>query len=192
MRLLKRRPFSIFAPGNLASRANRARQMPDRRATPRTGRLATWIPFLWLLVFFLVPFLIVARISLSQTAIAMPPYQPVFDSLAAVREGIGQLSFENYRWIFGDALYVKAYLSSVVIAGASTLIAFALGFPIAYGMARAPRTLRPALVTLVILPFWTSFLIRVYAWIGILRPEGFLNQALMGLGVTSDPLALMN
>ena len=163
--------------------------------TAITSRLVIILPYLWLSVFFLIPFVIVLKISLSQTAIAMPPYIPVFDpadGLAALWEGLKQLSLDNYLWLIDDALYINAYLSSIIIAGISTFIALLIGYPIAYGMARAPATLRPTLLMLVILPFWTSFLIRVYAWIGILKPEGLLNQFLIGLGVIDEPLIIMN
>ena len=155
------------------------------------ARFVIALPYLWLLVFFLAPFLIVFKISLSEPALSMPPYQPVFDLFAgfpALFEKLGALSFGNYLWLFDDPLYVNAYLSSIWIAGVSTLITLAVGYPIAYGMARAPASIRPTLLMLVILPFWTSFLIRVYAWIGILKPEGLLNQFLMFLGVIDEPL----
>jgi putrescine transport system permease protein len=159
------------------------------------GRLVIIVPYLWLFFFFLVPFVIVFKISLSQTAIAMPPYLPVLD----LREGLGgfwnqlrELSFDNYLWLTQDALYFNAYVSSVWIAGVSTLLALMVGYPVAYGMARAPASLRPTLLMLVILPFWTSFLIRVYAWIGILKPEGLLNQFLIGVGVIDSPLVILN
>ena len=160
--------------------------------TPIQRHLSTWIPYLWLLAFFLAPFLIVLKISLSQPAISMPPYQPVFASLADLWEKVGQLSAANYLWLTQDALYLNAYLSSLKIAAISTLIALAIGYPIAYGMARAPRRIRNVLVMLVILPFWTSFLIRVYAWIGILKPEGLLNQLLLALGMIAEPLTIIN
>jgi putrescine transport system permease protein len=163
-----------------------------RGRTPFQRHLATWVPFLWLLVFFLAPFAIVLKISLSQTTIAQPPYLPAFNSLAEIPEKITQLSFENYVWLFQNALYWKAYLSSLWIAGVSAILTLILGFPIAYGMARAPQSVRSLLVTLVILPFWTSFLIRVYAWIGILKPEGLLNQFLLWLGLISEPLVIIN
>src|SRR5690606_11015643 len=99
-------------------------------------------------------------------------------------------SFENYFWLFGDPLYVNAYLSSLFIAAVSTFLTLLVGYPIAYGMARAPLSLRPVLLMMVILPFWTSFLIRVYAWIGILKPEGLLNQFLFFLGVIDQPLII--
>jgi putrescine transport system permease protein len=158
-------------------------------------RLVILVPYLWLLVFFLVPFLIVLKISFSQTAIAMPPYVPAFE----LSEGIGslfaqlrELTVANYLWLVDDPLYVNAYISSIVVAGVSTVIALVVGYPIAYGMARAPEVWRPLLLMLVILPFWTSFLIRVYAWIGILKPEGLLNQFLMAINVIDQPLIILN
>ncbi len=149
------------------------------------------VPFLWLLLFFLVPFLITLKISVAETLIAMPPYSRLLDW------GEGSwpsflVSFDNYALLAEDDLYIRAYLSSLKIAAISTAITLALGFPIAYAMARAPRAWRGALVMLVILPFWTSFLIRVYAWIGILKNEGLLNNALMWLGLTDGPLVILN
>ena len=158
-------------------------------------RLTILIPYVWLLALFLLPFLIVFRISLSEPVLAMPPYMPQFDlseGWAAFRENLSQLSLANYVWLAEDALYRNAYLSSLRIAFISTLLTLAIGFPLAYGMARAPDSLRPILLMLVILPFWTSFLIRVYAWIGILKPEGLLNQFLMWLGLIDDPLTILN
>ena len=159
------------------------------------SRLVIIIPYAWLLFFFLIPFFIVFRISLSTTAIAMPPYEPVFgfsDGLSGILQKIGTFSFDNYVWLTEDALYFNAYLSSLWIAGVSTLMTLLIGYPIAYGMAQAPRTLRPMLLMLVILPFWTSFLIRVYAWIAILKPEGMLNQLLLSIGVIYQPLIILN
>jgi putrescine transport system permease protein len=153
-------------------------------------RLVILIPYLWLLAFFLVPFLIVLKISLSQTAIAQPPYTPVFDPAggwAAVKEFLAELSFSNYGALVSDTLYVSSYLKSLQVAVVSTAILLVIGYALAYGMARAPRRLQPLLVTLVILPFWTSFLIRVYAWINILQRDGLLNQALLALNVVDEP-----
>ena len=155
------------------------------------NRLTIGIPYLWLIIFFLVPFFIVFKISLSETAIQMPPYNPVFDGVDTA-EKLKSLSFSNYVWLTEDPLYYRAYLSSIFIAGASTFLTLLVAYPLAYGMARAPLTLRPTLLMLVILPFWTSFLIRVYAWIGILKPEGLLNQLLMSVGVIDTPLQIMN
>ena len=137
-------------------------------------RLVIIIPYVWLLVFFLVPFAIVFKISLSEPVMSMPPYAPTFDmadGISGFIDGLKQLSFSNYLWLTEDALYINAYISSITIAFISTVLTLLIGFPLAYGMARAPASLRPTLLMLVILPFWTSFLIRVYAWIGILKPE---------------------
>jgi putrescine transport system permease protein len=160
-----------------------------------SARLVVLVPYAWLLAFFLLPFLIVFKISLSQTEIAQPPYTPVFD-LSAGWEGfkdfIAGLSFDNYASLFSDSLYLGSYLKSLEIAAASTLILLLLGYPIAYGIARSPRRLQSVLVMLVILPFWTSFLIRVYAWINILQHDGLLNQALMALGIVHEPLTWLS
>ncbi|MBS3648446.1 ABC transporter permease subunit [Pseudaminobacter sp. 19-2017] len=156
-----------------------------------TNRLVIIVPYLWLLFFFLVPFAIVFKISLSQTAISMPPYTPVF-GFDNFLESVRDLSFDNYVWLTEDALYFRAYVSSLFIAAVSTLLTLLVGYPIAYGMARAPTAIRPTLLMLVILPFWTSFLIRVYAWIGILKPEGLLNQVLLATGIIDQPLIILN
>jgi putrescine transport system permease protein len=153
------------------------------------------VPYLWLLVFFLVPFFIVFKISLSDIATAIPPYTPTFDitqGLAGLRKFISQLDFENYVFIMQDSLYVNAYFSALKIAAISTVLTLLVAYPIAYGMARAPKEWQPTLLMLVILPFWTSFLIRVYAWIGILKKEGLLNLFLMNIGLISEPLTIMN
>ena len=160
-----------------------------------TRRLVIIIPYAWLLIFFLVPFGIVLKISLSEPMMAMPPYAPTFDmadGISGLIDGLKQLSFSNYLWLTEDALYINAYISSITIAFISTLLTLLIGFPLAYGMARAPTSLRPTLLMLVILPFWTSFLIRVYAWIGILKPEGLLNQLLLAIGVIDEPLIILN
>jgi putrescine transport system permease protein len=153
------------------------------------------VPYLWLLLLFLVPFFIVFKISLSQDAIAQPPYEPVFDLAAgwdAVRGAVSQLNFDNYSYVLDwDNEFLQAYGSSLWIAAVSTFLLLLVGYPIAYGMARAPKSIRPTLLMLVILPFWTSFLIRVYAWIGILSPEGLLNQFLEYLGVIDEPLEIL-
>ncbi|MEM6712159.1 MAG: ABC transporter permease subunit [Pseudomonadota bacterium] len=152
-------------------------------------RLVVAIPYVWLLIFFLAPFAIVVRISFSEVAIAIPPYLPVFDlseGFEAFWQGVQRLSFDNYTWLAGDPLYINAYLSSLQIAFVSTVLTLLIGFPIAYGMAKAPRGWRPILLMGVILPFWTSFLIRVYAWIGILRPEGYLTLFAQSIGIISS------
>ncbi|QBF29720.1 ABC transporter permease subunit [Thalassococcus sp. S3] len=150
------------------------------------------VPYLWLLALFLIPFAIVFKIALSDIALARPPYMPQFSWDEGIWALIGQLDFENFVFLTTDDLYWRAYLSSLRIAFLSTLLALAVGYPIAYAMARAPEEWRPTLMMLVILPFWTSFLIRVYAWMGILSNEGFLNQFLIGLGLIDTPLTILN
>ncbi len=158
-------------------------------------RLIILIPYAWLTVFFLLPFLIVWKISLSQTAIAQPPYTPVFDFSAGwegFRNFLAGLSVDTYASLLSDNLYLASYLKSLEIAAGSTFMLLLLGFPIAYGIARSPRRVQSVLVMLVILPFWTSFLIRVYAWINILQHDGLLNRALMTLGIIHQPLTWLS
>ncbi|HYI90451.1 MAG TPA: putrescine ABC transporter permease PotH, partial [Beijerinckiaceae bacterium] len=166
------------------------------RVAERIGRaLVPGLPFLWLVLFFLVPFLIVLKISLSDPAIAQPPYRPalaVSAGLEGLRAFLAGLDLETFRTLLADDLYLGAALSSLRIALVSTAILLLVGYPIAYAMASAPARWRLLLVAFVILPFWTSFLIRVYAWIGILRSEGLLNQALLALGAIAEPLTLLN
>lgn len=168
--------------------------MADKVKVPLQRHIATWIPYIWLLIFFLVPFIIVFKISLSSPTMSQPPYAPVINGLGDIPEKIGELTFYNYGYITSNALYLKAFLSSAWIAALSTLVALLIGYPIAYGMARAKRSIQPILVMLVIIPFWTSFLIRVYAWIGILKPEGLLNQLLIWIGLVdpAHPLIITN
>jgi len=153
------------------------------------------VPYLWLLALFLVPFLIVLKISLSDTALAIPPYVPTLDlagGWAGFKAFLADLDIENFTFLTTDDLYWRAYLSSVKIAAISTVLTLLVGYPVAYAMARAEDSWRPTLLMLVILPFWTSFLIRVYSWIGILSQEGYLNQLLLGLGLITEPLAILN
>jgi putrescine transport system permease protein len=156
------------------------------------ARLVVILPYAWLAAFFLAPFLIVLKISLSQTALAQPPYEPVFDLAAGwqgVKDFVSGLSFDNFRLLTSDSLYLDSYLRSLVIAAVSTTMLLILGFPIAYALSRIRGRLQTVLVVLVILPFWTSFLIRVYAWMNILQREGLLNEALRALGIIDEPLA---
>ena len=149
--------------------------MSARRIFAGPARLAAIAPYLWMVLFFLVPFGFVLKISLSQTAIAQPPYTPVFDfteGLAAVKAAFGELSLDNFRLLVSDNLYILSYLRSLVVAVTSTAILLLIGYPIAYGMARLPRTWQGVAMMLVIVPFWTSFLIRIYAWINILQHDG--------------------
>jgi putrescine transport system permease protein len=153
-------------------------------------RLVILIPVLWLVVLFLVPFLIVLKISLSQGAVAQPPYTPVLDLSAGwqgIRDFVSALSFDNYALLASDSLYLVSYLRSLLIAALSTLILLLIGYPIAYGIARAQRRAQPILVAAIVLPFLTAFLIRIYAWVNILQREGLLNDVLLALGIVSQP-----
>jgi putrescine transport system permease protein len=153
------------------------------------------MPFLWLSVFFLAPFGIVLKISLSDPQTAQPPYRPLLPwnpSWSDVQEFIAGLDFENFETLLGDDLYAQAALSSLRIAAISTAILLGLGYPIAYAMARAPRGWRPLLVGLVILPFWTSFLIRVYAWIADPEARGIAEPGPLTLGVVAAPVSILN
>jgi putrescine transport system permease protein len=166
--------------------------MAERRARASGGgRSAVLIPYAWLVLFFLVPFLIVLKISLSATAIAQPPYTPVFDpaaGLAGLKAFLAELSSDNYAQLIADRLYFSSYLRSLEIAAVSTILLLVLGYPVAYGMARIARRWQGLLLVLVILPFWTSFLIRIYAWINILQHDGLLNQLLIALRVVDGPV----
>lgn len=154
------------------------------------------IPYLWMMALFFVPFLIVLKISFSATLIAQPPYEPVFDFFSepwdVSLEKVRSLDLDNYIRLVTDSIYISSYLSSLWIAASSTLMMLFIAYPIAYGMARAPKSIRPTLVMLVILPFWTSFLIRVYAWITILSEEGLLNSVLLSLGLIDEPLLILS
>jgi putrescine transport system permease protein len=156
---------------------------------------ALYLPYLWLIAFFLVPFLIVLKISLAQTAIAIPPYRPVLD-LAAGWQGLVTfahgLTLDGYRLIASDPLYLASFGKSLVVATLVTALLLALGFPLAYGIARSPRRWQPLLVMAVVLPFWTSFLIRVYAWMNILQRDGLFNDALMALHIVDKPVGWLS
>jgi putrescine transport system permease protein len=149
-----------------------------------------FIPFFWLLLFFLAPFFIVLKISLSEATIASPPYLPMVSWLD---EGIMQVKivFDNFAYLWEDDLYVNTYINSIRIAGISTIICLLLGYPIAYAIVRAPQTTKNILLLMIILPFWTSFLLRVYAWMGLLADQGTINDLLIYLGIIDDPLALL-
>jgi putrescine transport system permease protein len=149
-------------------------------------RVILWMPYLWLVVFILVPALIVLKISLSDSTDAQPPYVPVLDlaaGWAGIRSFIAGLEIDSYTKLVSDDIYVLSYLTSLEVAAVSTAILLVIGYPLAYAMARAPRRLQPVLVMLVVLPFWTSFLIRVYAWIDILQENGLLNRVLLAVGL---------
>ncbi|MFQ8430670.1 ABC transporter permease subunit [Amaricoccus sp. W119] len=151
--------------------------------------LVVAVPMLWLLVFFLIPFLVVAKLSVSEPAIAMPPYLPIWEWIES--QLVVTLSFGNYAYLFDDPLYITAYFFSIRLAFISAVIALLIGYPIAYYIARQPEGPRSILLMLVILPFWTSFLLRVYAWQGFLRSNGVINNFLIWTGIIDQPLVLL-
>ena len=169
--------------------------MSGRRIFTRPARIAAIAPYLWMLLFFLLPFGFVLKISLSQTAIAQPPYLPVFDptqGLAAIKAAFTALSLDNFRLLFSDSLYLSSYLRSLMVAAISTAILLLIGYPIAFAMARLPRRWQSVAMMLVIVPFWTSFLIRIYAWINILQHDGLLNKILLALHLVSAPVVWLS
>jgi putrescine transport system permease protein len=169
--------------------------MSSRTIFTRPARLAAIAPYLWMGLFFLVPFLFILKISLSQTAIAQPPYAPVFDvseGWEPIEAALAALSFDNFKLLVSDDLYVLSYLRSLAVAAISTVILLAIGYPIAYGMARLPQRWQGVAMMLVIVPFWTSFLIRIYAWINILQHDGLLNQVLLALHLVSAPVVWLS
>ena len=169
--------------------------MSTRQLFTRPARRAAIAPYLWMVLFFLLPFAFVAKIALSQSALAQPPYLPTFDLTAgweALKAAAATLSLDNFRLIFSDELYANSYLRSLLVAATSTTLLLLLGYPVAYAIARLPARWQPIAMVLVIIPFWTSFLIRVYAWINILQHDGLLNQVLMALHVISAPLVWLS
>jgi putrescine transport system permease protein len=169
--------------------------MSARRLFARPARSAAIAPYLWMVLFFLVPFGFVLKISLSQTAVAQPPYLPVFDlteGFAAIKAAFAALSLDNYRLLVSDNLYILSYLRSLTVAAVSTAILLLIGYPIAYAMARLPPRWQGIAMMLVIVPFWTSFLIRIYAWINILQHDGLLNQILLALHLVSAPVVWLS
>ncbi|MFC1694815.1 ABC transporter permease subunit [Pseudomonadota bacterium] len=153
-------------------------------------RAAVAVPYLWLLLFFLAPFAIIIKISLADPLLALPPFTPLFDWAAAGWQKI-QVTVDNYLFLFQDGYYAIIYLSSVKLAAISTLLCLLLGYPMAYYIARQPQRRRNLLLLGIILPFWISFLLRVYAWIGLLNTHGVINNFLLWLGLIDQPLALI-
>ncbi|MCB1801816.1 MAG: ABC transporter permease subunit [Gammaproteobacteria bacterium] len=149
------------------------------------------VPLLWLALFFGLPFLIIARISLSEVVIGLPPYSAL---LSWSEEGMLELrlNFANFLLLWQDSLYLDAFVNSLRVAAVATLVCLLIGYPMALGITRARENLRIPLLMLVILPFWTSFLIRIYAWIGILKGNGLINNFLLWLGVIEQPLELLH
>jgi putrescine transport system permease protein len=200
-------PSPAASARRMAGRPLRDRIFAVGRGVGISGRgLVIAIPYIWLLLLFAAPFVIVAKISVSQQQQAQPPYTPLVqmveegsvkppgqDDPVAVQKGIFiQASLDNFAFLLDDSLYYSSYLNSLKIAAISTIFCLLLGFPIAYGVARSPPAWRNALLMLIILPFWTSFLIRVYAWVGILKNNGVINNLLTWLGVINQPIPMMN
>ncbi len=154
----------------------------------RGRTLVIAIPFVWLLLFFFVPFLIVLWVSTSFVVIAQPPYTHACPDGGTFCLNIS----ESYGRLFEDTLYIKAYLNSLLVAAVSTVVCLIIAYPMAYGMARCGQSTRNILLMLVILPFWTSFLIRVYAWIGLLKNNGLINEILLALNIVDSPINMMN
>ena len=152
-------------------------------------RLVAGIPTLWLTGLFLVPFLIVLKLSFSEVRLAVPPYAPLFAWLHGLP--VPQLHLANYAFLFTDALYVSSYLYSLKVAAVATLCCLLIGYPMAYAVARSRPSTRNVLLMLIVLPFWTSFLLRVYAWIGLLKGNGVINNVLLALGIIHEPLTML-
>ncbi len=161
--------------------------MPARSAdNPIWRRFTVAVPYLWLLVFFLAPFVIILKISLADPVIAQPPFTPTFDE-----HGKPSISADSFTFLLTDKLYAITYLKSLVMAAAATILCLALGFPMAYGIARSAPATRSLLLLLIVLPFWISFLLRVYAWMGLMNNYGVINNLLMWLGLIEQPIKLM-
>ncbi|MDE2306185.1 MAG: ABC transporter permease subunit [Gammaproteobacteria bacterium] len=165
------------------SRLRRRMRLPARA-------LVVALPYLWLLLFFAVPFLIVLKISLSDVELAIPPYKPLLTWTAQHVLQI-RLDLQNYGFLFTDHLYIDAFLNSIRVALVSTVICLLIGYPMAYGIARARAKTRNVLLLLVVLPFWTSQLLRVYAWIGLFKANGVINAILLHLGLIRAPLTML-
>ncbi len=170
--------------------------MASSSAFPMPGkRFVIGVPYVWLFVFFLLPFLILLYISFVDQGESIHPFKPIWDP----ETGILSLKYENYWTIFRDAeggalfktIYIEAYLRSIWYALLTALLCLLIGYPFAYFIARSPASVRPALLMMVMLPFWTSFLLRVYAWKGILADQGVVNKLLMWLGIIDEPILML-
>ena len=148
------------------------------------------VPFYWLLIFFLAPFVIVFKISVAESLIASPPFSPLFDIAQNGALSV-HLVFDNYAYLWEDSLYIKTYVNSIRISTISTILCLLLGYPIAYAIVRSTPTTRFVLLMLIILPFWTSFLLRIYAWMGLLADQGTINNILIYFGLINRPIRLM-
>ena len=149
-------------------------------------RITIAVPYLWLFVFFLLPFGIILKISLADPVIAQPPFTPFFDA-----DGGLSITIDNFLFLLTDKLYAVTYIKSIFMAATAMVLCLALGFPMAYGIARANPTTRSLLLLLIVLPFWISFLLRVYAWMGLLNNYGVINNFLMWVGFIDQPIQMM-
>ena len=149
-------------------------------------RIVLALASLWLAALVLGPFLIALKISVAESVLAQPPYTPL------IEDGQVRINWGNYGLLLGDSLYLESYLNSLRLAGTATAVALLIGLPFAYALTKVSDAWRPLALTLAVLPFWTSSLIRIYAWIGILGPEGPVNMALAGLGLIDAPLPVLN
>ncbi|KRW59028.1 spermidine/putrescine ABC transporter permease [Pseudomonas sp. TTU2014-080ASC] len=160
------------------------------RRLPTGRHFVIGVPFLWLFLFFMLPFFIVLKISFAEADVAIPPYTDVYtwaeNKLTLI------INLGNYIFLSEDALYLAAYLGSLKIAAVSTILCLLIGFPMAYAIARAPKDKQMVFLLLIMMPTWTAILIRVYAWMGILSNNGLLNGFLMWLGVIDTPLQILN
>ena len=164
-----------------------------RAPTPSRGwgsRIVIGAPYLWLALFTLLPLAIVLKISVAESTIGVPPYTPLVDAADGTLRWAASLA--NFSLLLSDNLYWLAFLSSVLYAAGTTVLCLLAGYPMAYAIARAPKAWRVTLLMMVILPFWTSFLLRVYAWIGLLKENGIINNALVWAGLIGEPLPLLN
>ncbi len=149
-------------------------------------RFAVAVPYVWLLVFFLLPFVIILKISLADPVIAQPPFTPLLDD-----QGNLSVSLDGFKFLLTDKLYAITYFKSVMLAASATMLCLLLGFPMAYGIARSDPMTRSILLLLIVLPFWISFLLRVYAWMGLLNNYGVINNMLMWFGAIDQPIQFM-
>jgi putrescine transport system permease protein len=171
-------------------RRERAVSRPSGAARRHPGRrLMIGVPVLWLAVFFLIPFLIVLKISFSEARLAIPPYAPLLTWLHGLP--VPRIHLSSYSYLFTHPLYLRSYLYSIMVAAVSTIFCLLIGYPMAYAIARAGEAWRTFLLMLIVLPFWTSFLLRVYAWIGLLQNDGLINNVLLGLGLIRHPITLL-
>ena len=160
------------------------------RIVPNGKQVVIGIPFLWLFLFFALPFFIVLKISFAEADVAIPPYTEIYTYVEQKLEVV--LNLANYSLLAGDELYIAAYLGSLKMAFFSTLLCLLIGYPMAYAIATARKEMQTVLVLLIMMPTWTAILIRVYAWMGILSNNGLLNSFLLGIGVIDEPLQILN